>query len=1305
MNTASETESPFTPYLPRLLIQWQSETPEAAFRELDGTVLFVDISGFTRMSERLAQKGKVGAEEVTDGINSTFSELLEIAWQDGGGLIKFGGDALLLFFPGALHAARACRAAVGMRAALRRIGRIKTSAGLVSLRMSAGIHSGAFHFFLAGSSHRELIIAGPAASRTVEMESAAEAGDIVVSPATAALLDPRVVGPEKGPGFQLVKPPIVPAGPPDVTAVECAGDLSAFLPAVIRKHIGAASGEGEHRQATIAFIAFCGTDFMLLSGNPADVAERLDRLVRTIQTAASEHDICFLGTDIDRDGGKVILTAGAPQSSGSDEEQMLRALRAIVDGDPALELRIGVSRGHVFAGEVGAPFRRTYTVMGDAVNLAARLMQRAPPGRLLATGDVLERSRTLFEATPLEPLVVKGKTRPIVAFVVGAARGARRTDARGQLPLIGREREMGALLSAFSSARQGVGRVVVLVGEAGMGKTRLLAELKRHVDGAIWVAAACEQYESSTPYSPFRGLLRSLVGLRPDEHGRQAGRRLRLSVQAVAPHLAPWLPLLAAVMDVTVAATRESQQLKPAFRKAQLQRTVEEFLARLLAEPAVIVFEDAHWMDDVSSDLVRHLLDGISRRPWLVCIARRPQDTGFSATAGEDRVMLPLQPLSAPAAAELISAAAEDMPLPQHRLDSIADRAGGNPLFLRELVAAGGVQGGTEELPGSVEAVITARIDRLAPRARKLLRYASVVGPSFSLDLLATSAPDAAVDLQDTALWNDLREFVESDAPGSFRFRHALFRDVAYEGLPYRRRRYLHDRVGDVLEQQAAERADELAELLSLHAYRAQKYDKAWRYSLIAGDRARAKFANVEAADFYRRALEVARSLHDVQPAELAGISEALGDVSELAGLYTDAAEAYRKSRRMPGAGGIVETRLMMKSGVIAERSGRYTQALRWYSRALRRIDALALGAAASENRIQLGLAYVGVLFRQGRYSEGIRWCHEVLREAERTNDRAEMAHAYYLLVFGYGSLGNPESRRYRALALPIYEELGDLVGQANVLNNLGVEAYYEGNWSEALAFYERSKALRQRAGDVVGEAAASNNIGEILSDQGRLAEAEALFRDALRIWRAARYPAGVAAATSNLGRAALRAGRSAEAKRLLEDALSRFRVIGAESFVLETEARIAEGLILDGQYSAAHDLAASTLERAAEARMTVLQAMLQRVRGDALVLAGDHDRAIRCLEDSLRLGRSADAKYEIALTLEALARLATLAGRSSAASAYLAESASILERLGVCTAAQGAAPIADASRDAGASFANVPPERERTDGLSATPL
>ena len=276
------------PFVPRLSVDWLETDPEVRVREIDGSMVFVDISGFTKMSERLARRGKVGAEEVTDVIGDTFGTLLAEAYAFGGSLVKFGGDALLLFFEGEGHPLRATAAAAGMRATLRRIGTFTTTAGKVTLRMSVGAHTGVFDFFLVGDSHRELIVAGPAATETVAMEGAASAGQILLSPALAAALPKGSRGRAVGPGF-LLRGSLPEIERTEPLAVATRVDLTQLIPLALRETVSEEI-EPEHRSVTVAFLHFTGFDDIVLAG-PQRAAEVLEELVRRTQAAIDSRDV------------------------------------------------------------------------------------------------------------------------------------------------------------------------------------------------------------------------------------------------------------------------------------------------------------------------------------------------------------------------------------------------------------------------------------------------------------------------------------------------------------------------------------------------------------------------------------------------------------------------------------------------------------------------------------------------------------------------------------------------------------------------------------------------------------------------------------------------------------------------------------------------------------------------------------------------------------------------------------------------------------------------------------------------------
>lgn len=1230
------------PYLPRLLVGWLADDPGAPHRTVEGSVVFVDISGFTNLSEKLAKRGKVGAEELTDAIGACFTRLLAVAYGNGGGLVKFGGDALLLLFDGPDHALKACRAAIGMRRALREIGTLQTAGGKVILRMSVGVHSGDFHFFLVGGSHRELIITGPAASQTVLMESTADAGEVVVSPETAAMLPRSVLGEAKGPGVLLRREPRgLSTGAAEDALRADPKVLRAAIPVAIRERLLADHLEPEHRRVTVAFLHFDGTDHLIERSGPEAAAEALDELVRDVQEAVDEQAMVFLSTDIDADGGKIILTAGAARSTGNDEERGLLALRRIADGEGkrTLPLRIGVNRGRVFAGDIGPPYRRTFTVMGDAVNLAARLMAAAKPGEILATAGVLDRSRTVFETEALPPFSVKGKAKPVQAYRVGPVAGARAEESFGDFPLVGRGEEVDALLGALAQAREGAGRVLDIVGEAGIGKSRLVRELLDRAEDATAVAVSCELYESSIPYSFFRTMLRRLYRIGEGGNEEAAADQLRALVTDRAPDLLPWLPLLGIPLGLELPPTPETAQIEDEFLRPRLEQVTGELLDRLLPDLTVLAIENAQWMDEPSAGLLIHLGRMVTDRPWLVCVTRR-DDAGFEAPPGTQ--VLQLGPLLPEASEVLASAASEEVPLAPHELAILTERSGGNPLFLLELVAAAQAVGGIEALPDSVETLLVARIDSLPSTDRALLYRASVLGPAFDPDLLSAVLPDGVS--AGPAMVRRLGEFLLPE-DRVVRFRSALLRDAAYEALPYRVRRDLHARVGEAILGVCGDDPDPEAARLSLHFFYAHRYPEAWYFSRIAGERAKAIYANVEAATFFKRALDAARRLDGIDPMDRSDAWESLGDVWMRVGSYQDAGTAYRSSRRLLAEMPIREARLLLKESWVPYRSGRFSQALRWITRGLKLLEGRE-GPEAGSQRAQLMVWYASSRQAQGRNRDAVRWCERAIAEAEQAGDQDALAHAYYILDWVYHSMGRPDLATHSPKALAIYEDLGDLGQQSAVLNNMGANAYYEGRWKEALDLYARGREVDQKAGDDVNAAFGTLNIAEILSDQGHEVEAERNLREALRVFRAARDVSGVAYALGSLGRLASRIGQYEEAMNLFAQAREGFVHVGEERQVVETDARVAECHLFRGDGEEALAKAGETLARAdALGGVAAQSPMLHRIRGLALMQLGRLDEAGPALEESLAAARSRRAGYEIAQTLRALGGLARLKG------------------------------------------------------------
>ncbi|MBK9712031.1 MAG: tetratricopeptide repeat protein [Kouleothrix sp.] len=1357
-------------YIPSALVREQLLDPlpgRVRGAYWDGSVLFADLSGFTALSGTISALGKQGAEEISAIINNLFGALVEEIHRYRGGLLKFGGDAITAFFDAATldeqHAALACRAALAMQERMAEFAALQTRAGVFTLRLRIGVHSGrVFAAQVGDAEHIELVATGRNINRVALAQEIAEPGQVVVSRATQILLPEATVAPRQSGCFLLSSLPNIAPPPPASRWGRSmgAGDLAelrrlaaqvtalrSYLPRGLPRRFLDDSGEtesGEFRPVTVLFANFyqLSTALDVLGDDCESAARVLNAYYSRAQEVVHRYGGIVNKVDMYTFGDKLMALFGAPIAH---EDDPLRAVRAALDlrgalDDANLEIvsilepkvgrliqidrqflkqRIGINTGVVFAGQVGSARRREYTVMGQHVNLAARLMSAAEEGAVVlspATRRAVERYVALRE---LEPVQLKGIAEPVaVAQALRPLEIAQ--DARhgiGRAELVGRAREMELLIDEARAALAGGGRIVALAGEAGVGKTRLIEDAlqrlvllsagpDRSVAPFFPYSVECQSYEQNTAYAGVRELLRLFFNL--DLAHEPAGQLAIVSrrVAALAPELARFTPLLGDLLGLAFEETSLTAALTPQQRHDRSQELFEALiLAEACAHPLILIVDDLHWADASSIELLARLARRAPEAALLLIFGYRlepPIPEPWRELAHCARVEI--RELAPERSSALLRALLRGEPPPE--LTEQIEKAQGNPFFVEEVVR-GLVESGAlvhekagwrltrvldeTAVPDSIEGVITARLDRLEERSREVLQVAAVVGRRFLYPVLsgvvgaAEQLPERLRLLSDAELI--LPEEIERDL--AYLFKHALTRDVAYEAILYARRRELHRRVARRIEELNPGRLDDQLALLARHYLFAEEWEPAFDYHLRAGRYAQARYANREAIALFERALQIAtrgdketRRRGDEEtmsadlpvsrspglPASLSDVvelHERLGAIHTLIGEYDTALDHYQAALDLLGGqadapiDGLVRLHHHI-AHVYGLRTNLET-ALEWVERAL----TLAPEAQSIELARCLSLG-AGLCQRQGRYQQAVEWGERALRLTEQLDSQRDRANTLRRLGGTYRNMGdNARALDLLSRCLEIYEQVHDLAGLADAHNDLANACYELGRLGEARAHYEAGAAIKEAIGDVYGQAMIANNLGGVLKLQDNVAEAITQYQRSLAIFERLGSPYGAGALHMNLGAVYLLQGDNAVVEGHLRRAAELFEQAGAEDFLPELERYIAQLHLRRGDLPRARLACELSLETALRLEARLEEGMTRRILAEIMASGGDSAGAWDELEHSLAILRDAGGPHEIARTLTAIAALAPQLGRRAAGQAAIAEALPALREVG----------------------------------------
>lgn len=1270
-----------------------------------GSALFADISGFTPLTAALVSRlgPRRGAEELTGRLNAVYDGLIQQVDRHGGSVIGFAGDAMTCWFaeqpaggrpqatggPGSLPPAR-CPSAVACALKMQR-----AMDAFPDLALKISIATGAARRFVVGDPGIQLLdtLAGVTLARMAEGEHLAGRGEILADAATLqATAGPVPViewrtGSQSGAVFGIIDQVAVPRSmlsapamddrspEPDDESLPDHALRPWLFPAVFeREQAGMGAFLTELRTAVALFVRFEGIDF---DGDDA-AGGQLDEFVRRAQEIVTGQGGALLDLTIGDKGNYCYAAFGAPVAHEDDARRALNgamALRAL-----GAELRfisgvqIGVSRGTMRTGAYGGATRRTYGVLGEEVNLAARLMQAAAPGQIVASSRVRDAACADFQFEALPPLKVKGKPLPITVFLLsGAARrkNYRLLDPSYTLPMVGREAELALVAERMEQARQGYGQVIGITAEAGMGKSRLVAEIIHLAQkrGFTGYGGACQSDGVNAPYLVWRGILGGFFDLDAGAPPETQAQWLKATLENLAPHRVQALPLVAGTMGLALPDNDFTHGLQPKDRKSALEAALVDCI-RGAAEAArpdkralLFVLEDVHWIDALSHDLLEAVGRDIANLPVLLVLAYRTPETARLAVPRLEALLhftrIALAELSPGECAQLITAKVREV-YPAHDaapspgvVERLAARAQGNPFYLEEFLnylrdrnldPGDAAALDRLELPDSLHTLILSRIDRLGEREKTVLKVASIIGRAFKVTWLHGYYPALGDQARLESDLENLRrlDITPLDRPGpgpAYVFKHIVTRQVAYESMPYAMRAGLHEQLAHYLEVACPDTPS--PDLLAYHYGQSDCLPKKIEYLRKAGEAAQAAFANEAALDYYGRLLSLLTAA-----AERIELQLKRGAVLELTGQWQQAEACYADALALAPAQGrdapVWAARCQFALGSLHRLRGEYDAALSWFEAARDVWAALGDRTRLGQTLTQLGVVHTD----KGDYAAAHRYLDEGLALARAMDDRLGMAQALAsqgILAWRHGDFAAARALYTESLALR--RERDEKQAIADLQNNLGLVAYDQGDYPGAWALYAESLALRRAMGDKRGIGRAVLNLGTVASERGEPAAALALFEESVASLREIGDKHGLATALHGLGVVAYGQGNYAAGQACHQESLALRRAIGDKRGVTISLVALGDGALALGDYQAARACFAESLALGLEMDDKWIAAYALLGLGRVALVQAEVSAAGQSIVESLRLRRDIGDRRGMISSLVGLAGVALSRG------------------------------------------------------------
>lgn len=1061
-------------YVPVLVQQRMAELggglQEARVDTLRGALLFADISGFTALTERLAARGPAGIELLVRRLNAYFGSLIEVILAHGGDVLKFAGDALVVHFAEHESAERAeasqaeavlCAAAcaLALQEAVADVGESEEDLPL-SLKVAVA-HGRLACAFLGGVRRRwEMVVSGRPLLDAGGAAGQCEPGWVVLSASAWRLIASEASAEPVGGGvmrlLQTLREPALAPLPLPALSGGAAQAAWTFVPYAIRARLSSGQGDwlAELRKITVIFVTLPGHGNEAGLQHTQELMTRMQQLVYRVEGSVNK-------ISVDDKGLSLVAVLGMPPLSHEDDPRrgLLLALE-MHDLMLRMDLKpsIGVTTGRAFCGVIGNARRREYTMIGDIVNLSARLMV-ASAGHVLCDQATRDGALDHFEFEPVAPLTLKGKAAPVVVYRP-ARRSARRAQASNRF--VGRHAERATLEQALQRLAKGESAVCLIEGEPGIGKSRLLGEVHGLAveAGLRTLHGEADSIERESAYVAWRGLLADLLGIEAATgSGMTPAARARLDDR---PGLRVRAPLLNDILPLGLDETATTRELEGEARAAALRALMVDLLAG--EAPLLILFDDAQWLDSASWALLTAVVRGVA--PLLLVCATRPIAEADQVRElrellrRESTRQLRLEGLAGGETADLIRDRLEVDHVEQALANFVAERTQGNAFFIEQLLPAlreaqlieigngqcavrPGVDLASEtSLPDTVEGAITQRIDTLDPTEQLSLKVASVVGRAFGGSVINAIFPIEHLrgQLQPHLERLARQGLTRQEGPASddnYLFRQILTQEVAYNLMLYSQRQSLHLAVADWYEASFADCSPFYA-VIAHHLVQAGVVARAIRYLILAGDQALARFACAEAVHLFSEAVRLAADrAQRVDRQRSAHCHLQMGHAHYLLGRLDLGIAELRRGLALSGAA-VPLTRLGKTLGVL-----RGFALQQWQ----RRFPARALASTPAQQQALCALAHAYRDLCTCHYTRSeildLLYCGlRSLNCAERLGPSPELAEALAVMSVIASAAGRQQmAAECCARAKALLPQMLDPARRANML--LGLAVYY----------------------------------------------------------------------------------------------------------------------------------------------------------------------------------------------------------------------------------------------------------------------